>query len=192
PRSTRFPDRTLFRSVQETVIEARTGARPCRAQQKRAPPTKLLLALAVTGLEARHPTTGVEDLLLTRVEGVAVRADLDVDGVGRSGAASGEGVTATADHRGDVVVGMNTALHGVLSSWPPGPRDQRGEPEPDVSESSVPEEPNAPPCALVPARSVLVRTRHVLGDLHQELGVGLRLPQPVQQQVDGLLRVQSV
>src|ERR1700744_6687524 len=37
------------------------------------------LALAVTPLETSDPTTAVQDFLLTRVERVALRADLDHD-----------------------------------------------------------------------------------------------------------------
>src|SRR2546430_15366892 len=39
----------------------------------------LLLPLSVARLEACHPAAGVDDLLLARVERVAVGADLDVD-----------------------------------------------------------------------------------------------------------------
>jgi hypothetical protein len=45
---------------------------------------------------------------------------------------------------------------------------------------------------LQTTRSVVVVTRRGLGHLHQELDVGTRLAQPVEQEVDGLLRVQGM
>src|SRR4051812_4739414 len=98
----------------------------------RAPPTELLLALAVTRLEARDPATGVQDLLLARVERVAGGADLDVDGTGGLGAVGGEAVPAAAGHLSGDVLGVDAALQCLASrcgrrvpcrSW--------GEPEPD-------------------------------------------------------------
>ena len=56
----------------------------------------LTAALAVPRLEAGDPTAGVQDLLLARVERVAVRADLDVDLTAGLGAAGGERVATTA------------------------------------------------------------------------------------------------
>jgi hypothetical protein len=71
----------------------------------------LLLAFAVALLEARDPATGVQDLLLARVEGVAVGTHLDVDVSIALGAAGGEGVaTAAGDLRGDVLR-VNALLH---------------------------------------------------------------------------------
>src|SRR6201995_1207658 len=72
------------------------------------------LALAVTPLEASDPATAVQNLLLPRVEGVALRADLDHDVAAFLGTAGLEGVTATADHGGLAVSGMNVGFHGVL------------------------------------------------------------------------------
>src|SRR5690606_36567905 len=43
-------------------------------------------ALAVASLEASNASTGVENLLLARVEGMALRANLDVDASGLFGA----------------------------------------------------------------------------------------------------------
>src|SRR5271170_3437940 len=79
------------------------------------------LALAVTPLEASDPTTAVQNLLLTGVERVALRADLDHDVAVFLGAAGLEGVAATADHGGLAVGGMNVSFHGVLfTSRSPG------------------------------------------------------------------------
>src|SRR5580698_785575 len=79
------------------------------------------LALAVTPLEASDPTTAVQNLLLTRVERVALRADLDDDMAIFLSAAGLEGVAATADHGGLAVGGMNVSFHGVLfTSRSPG------------------------------------------------------------------------
>src|SRR6185312_10224754 len=69
----------------------RSGARPGTNATDRAPFEQLLagvslltsllagIALAVALLEARHPATAVEDLLLAGVEGMALRAHLDHD-----------------------------------------------------------------------------------------------------------------
>ena len=67
-------------------------------------------ALAVASLEASHAATGVEDLLLARVERVALRADLDRDPAGLLGAAGLEGVAATTDDGGRHVVGWIPAF----------------------------------------------------------------------------------
>src|SRR4051794_34548057 len=66
----------------------------------------LLLALAVAALEPVDATTGVDELLLARIEGVALAAELDVHVValGRSG---GERVPAGTPHLGHHVVGMD-------------------------------------------------------------------------------------
>src|ERR1700729_3669696 len=79
------------------------------------------LALAVTPFETRDPTTAVQNLLLTGVERVTLRADLDHYVAVFFGTAGLEGVTATADHGGLAVGGMNISFHGVLfSSRSPG------------------------------------------------------------------------
>src|SRR5580704_16062268 len=67
--------------------------------------------LAEPLLEPGDPATGVEDLLLTGVERVAIRADLDVDRVAGCGAPRGERIPAATGHRGDVVLGMDASLH---------------------------------------------------------------------------------
>src|SRR4051812_29103593 len=67
--------------------------------------------LAEALLEPGHAASGVEDLLLAGIEGVALRADLGVDGAGRRGATGGEGVaTGTGGSRLDVR-GVDVALH---------------------------------------------------------------------------------
>lgn len=69
--------------------------------------------LAEAGLEAGHTATGVEDLLLARVERVALGADIGTDAAGRDGAASRERRAAgAADLRLDVL-GVDVALQGV-------------------------------------------------------------------------------
>src|SRR5690606_7246496 len=77
--------------------------------------------LAVARLEAGDTAAAVQDLLLARVERVAVGADLDGELVSRQGAPSGEGVSTTAAHLGERVVGVNARLHmGSSLRWPPG------------------------------------------------------------------------
>src|SRR5688500_4317651 len=68
-------------------------------------------ALAEPLLEAGDAATGVQDLLLAGVEGVARRADLDGQLTGRGRAARREGVAAAAGHRGDVVGRVDVGLH---------------------------------------------------------------------------------
>src|SRR3954447_22947305 len=77
------------------------------------------LALVAAGaaggaaLEALHAATRVDQLLLARVERVAVRADLHVDlGLGRAGR---ELVAAGAADVSLDVLGMDVGLHGVQS-----------------------------------------------------------------------------
>ncbi|MDV6288371.1 hypothetical protein R2F25_12245 [Streptomyces sp. UP1A-1] len=70
-------------------------------------------SLAEAGLEAGHTATGVEDLLLARVERVALGADLGADGAALDRAAGGERrATGAADLRLDVL-GVDVALQGV-------------------------------------------------------------------------------
>src|SRR6476659_3633129 len=79
------------------------------------------LALAIALLEAGHPATTVENLLLARIERVALRADLDVNLSALLGAARGARVTAAAVHGRLAVVRVNARFHGVLFiRWPPG------------------------------------------------------------------------
>src|SRR4051794_22908531 len=100
----------------------RTAPVPPRRGAARAPSVVLLVCggpgsgtLAEALLEPGDATTGVEDLLLAGVEGVARRADLDGQLTGRGRAAGGEGVAAAAGHRGDVVGRVDVGLH-VASS----------------------------------------------------------------------------
>src|ERR687898_2561873 len=60
-------------------------------------------------LEALHPTAGVDELLLARVERVALGADLDVELVLRR--ARPELVSARARDVREDVVGMDVGLH---------------------------------------------------------------------------------
>src|SRR5215213_1578921 len=78
----------------------------------RAPAPEVLLGrrgvlLAVAGLEPGHAAAGVHDLLLARVERVAVAADVGVDPAGRRGAAGRELVAAAAGHQRLDVLGVN-------------------------------------------------------------------------------------
>src|SRR6202041_1078579 len=71
----------------------------------------LARGLAEALLEPRDATAGVQDLLLARVERVAVRADVGVDRAAGSGAPGGERVPAATGHGGDVVLGVDVSLH---------------------------------------------------------------------------------
>src|SRR4029077_6004536 len=72
------------------------------------------LALAVAALEAVDAATGVHQLLLAGVEGMALVAELRGElGAGRTGR---EGVAARTTNRGDVVVGVDVSLHRELQS----------------------------------------------------------------------------
>src|SRR5437773_3636298 len=67
--------------------------------------------LPVPALEPLHAAPGVDELLLARVEGVAVRADLDAKL--RLGGTRGERVPAGTVHRGHDVFGVDSLLHSV-------------------------------------------------------------------------------
>jgi hypothetical protein len=54
---------------------------------------------------------GVDEFLLAGEEGVAVRADLDLQHVALDGRTSGEIVAAGAVHRNGMIVGVNTGFH---------------------------------------------------------------------------------
>src|SRR4051794_37227838 len=71
------------------------------------------LALGGAALEAVDAATGVDELLAAGVEGVAVRADLDVN-LGLRGARL-ELVAARAADVGLDVLGVDIGLHGRLS-----------------------------------------------------------------------------
>src|SRR6185312_3585920 len=72
--------------------------------------------LAEPLLEAGDAATGVQDLLLAGVEGVARRAHLDRQLTGRGRAAGRERVAAAAGHGGDVVGRVDVGLHVPLAS----------------------------------------------------------------------------
>src|SRR3954449_4026644 len=81
-------------------------------------------AARLAAAEALHPAAGVHELLLARVERVAVRADLDVDL--RLGRARRELVAARAAHVGFDVLGVDVGLHCFIKyrerpwrSWGP-------------------------------------------------------------------------
>src|SRR5882762_8409730 len=73
----------------------------------------LLRSLGVPALEALDPTTGVDELLLARVEGVALRAELDPQR--RHGGPGHELVAAGAVHGALGVVGVDGSLHSQSS-----------------------------------------------------------------------------
>src|ERR1700691_6150843 len=77
----------------------------------------LARGLGATLLAPRDATAGVQDLLLARVERVAVRADLGVDRATGRGAPGGERVPAAAGHRGDVVLRVDVSLHGQTPAF---------------------------------------------------------------------------
>src|SRR4051812_46252424 len=91
------------------------------ARPTRAGGLLLLPLLRVAPLEALDAATRVEELLLARIERVAVRADLDAEVALR---ASGlEGVPAGAVDRRDLVIGVRVRLHVISPSRrPPAPR----------------------------------------------------------------------
>ena len=101
---------------------SRPGA-PFRAVKPRS-----LLALAVASLEASHTTTGVQNLLLAGVEGVAGRAHVHADLTGGDGGTGLEGVATGARDRGGHVVGVDALLHRFLLKRQrvPGPTRERG------------------------------------------------------------------
>src|SRR6266508_118048 len=76
--------------------------------------------------ELLDATRRVEDLLLAREEGVAARADLDVEvAARRAGLDDGP---AVADDLGGLVLGVDRFLHGVLSAACTGRSGHRGGP----------------------------------------------------------------
>jgi hypothetical protein len=88
--------------------------------------TRLLLLAALGGaaLEALHATAGIDQLLTPGVEGMAFRADLDVQlGLRR---ARSELVAAGAAYVGFDVFGVDSWLHGLLKSRGSSNRDQPG------------------------------------------------------------------
>ena len=69
------------------------------------------LLQAETLVEAINASTGVNQLLLAGIEGVALGADFNTDLL--LGRASGKSITASATDGGLLVVGMDTFLHFV-------------------------------------------------------------------------------
>src|SRR5262245_32478145 len=67
--------------------------------------------LAVLAVEALDPAGGVHELLLAGEEGMARRADLDVDALLRG--AGFDDIAACADDGALLVAGMNAFLHGA-------------------------------------------------------------------------------
>src|SRR6266436_8989747 len=63
--------------------------------------------------EALDAAGGVNQLLLAGEEGMAIRADFDIQLVALDGRTSREIVAAGAMHRYGVIVGMNTGFHGA-------------------------------------------------------------------------------
>src|SRR5258708_27451490 len=61
--------------------------------------------------EAFDAAGGVNQLLLAGEEGMAIRADFDVQAVALDGRASRKIVAASAVHRYGVIVGVNTGFH---------------------------------------------------------------------------------
>src|SRR5262249_1771643 len=81
---------------------------------------------AVFAVEALHPARGVDQLLLAGEEGMACRADLDVDALLRG--AGLDDIAAGADDAALLVARMNAFLHGEakLLTGAPGRRNAGG------------------------------------------------------------------
>src|SRR5690625_2066578 len=89
-------------------------------------------SLAVPGVEPCHAATGIEDLLLTRVERVALGADLRVNRACLRRATCRERRTTGTCHRGLDVLRMYVGLHlgHLLIVGPPGRSAQPLLPQP--------------------------------------------------------------
>lgn len=99
-----------------------------------------------TSAETFHPTAGVHDLLLARIERVTLGADVDVDVLAEGG--TGLYHVPAATGRGDLgVVGMNTWLHVDISPMGSGERSVGG-----VLGVDKPQCPKQPVTALRSAR----------------------------------------
>src|SRR5579864_7893447 len=131
PRTTgtrRYQWRAIAESIERvTCAIVPAGVRTATAQfpglrimtpsRTACPPTfisELARALGALGalepaLEALDPSAGVHELLLARIEGVALGADLDVQL--RLGRVDLERVPAGTGHRREHVIGMDTGLH---------------------------------------------------------------------------------
>src|SRR5947209_11667583 len=135
----------LRRTACPPALTSALGLRPGRSGPARCsagyPPrdarSRLLLLLGVAALETLDAAAGVNELLLARVEGVALRAELDAQG--RGGGAGGELGAVRAVHLALDVVGVDVGLHdgssltvrfrastgGLRSPFPPGPSRSR-------------------------------------------------------------------
>ena len=119
--------RTTF-SIVNLFHRTQNDARPARVPRQVRASTRLCvgrsffrsvilgagLALAVALLEAGYATAAVQDLLLTGVERVALRADLDHDAAGFAGAPGLEGIAAAADDGGLTVCRVIALFDFVL------------------------------------------------------------------------------
>src|SRR6478735_9235230 len=137
------------------VATSASCRRPCRHRLVLSRRFARPGSLSVAFLEAGHAAAAVEDLLLAGVEGVALRADLDVNLSARLRAARRERVAAAAVHRRVDVVRVNARFHGFLFDRgprvaPPLTGRYRREPEPRVS---------APLCQVNRQRPKRVRRR---------------------------------
>jgi hypothetical protein len=71
-----------------------------------------MLLSAVLALEALHPASGIDQPLRTGIEGMAIRADLDLD-IGQRRMRF-EGVAASASHHAAAVLWMDSSFHLTL------------------------------------------------------------------------------
>src|SRR5690606_27420087 len=85
----------------------------------------IVRSAGVLAAELVHAAASVDDLLLARVERVALRAHFDLYILAHGGA-SLEGVAAAAGHLDRLVLGMNFGLHVFLgkSVWIAGIRSE--------------------------------------------------------------------
>src|SRR5687768_2271421 len=110
---------TMSPSAFRTATDHADGPRIITPSRTAWPPIGADIALSAAGsfeaaLEPLDAPAGVEELLLTRVEGVAFRADLDVELAPRR--ARLELVAARAAHGGEHVFGVNVSLHSQEES----------------------------------------------------------------------------
>lgn len=111
--------------------------RPARAESTRLESRSDRRTVSETSAEPFHPPAGVDDLLLARVERVALSANVDVDVLAQRG--SGLDDVAAATGSGDFRVdGMNTWFHAEISPMGSGERSVGGR--------AVIDKPLAPSC----------------------------------------------
>ncbi len=106
----------------ETRGRSRAGAR-----DQKLLVSGLIGRLAVTSFEFRNPAAGIENLLLTGIERVALRADIGVNTAVLRGAAGNEGTATGATHRGFGVCRMYIGFHVELLLLAPGRLPARNE-----------------------------------------------------------------